>query len=39
MVFFGVILGENEVYFLEILVLDAFGYVNEVLYLSLWALP
>jgi hypothetical protein len=39
MVFFEIILGENEVYFLEIFVLDVFEYVVEVLHLSLWALP
>jgi hypothetical protein len=38
-VFFETIVGENKVYFLEILVLDVFEYVNEVLHLSLWALP
>jgi len=38
-VFFEIILGENEVYFLEILVLDVFEYVDEVFHLSLWALP
>jgi hypothetical protein len=37
--FFEIILGENEVYFLEILFLDAFEYVDGVLHLSLWALP
>jgi len=39
MVFFGIILGENESYFLEIFVLDVFEYVDEVLHLSLLALP
>ena len=29
----------NKVYFLEILVLGVFEYVNEVLQLSFWALP
>ncbi len=38
-VFFEIIVSENEVYFLEILVLDVFEYVDEVLHLSLWALP
>jgi hypothetical protein len=38
-VFLEIIVGENEVYFLEILVLDVFEYVDEVLHLSLWALP
>jgi hypothetical protein len=33
------IVDENEVYFLEILVLDLFEYVDEVLHSSLWELP
>jgi hypothetical protein len=37
-VFWGIILGENEVNFLEIIVLDVFEYVDEILHLSLWAL-
>jgi hypothetical protein len=37
--FLGIILGENEVNFLEIFVLDVFEYVDEILLLSLWALP
>ena len=38
-VFLEIIIGENEVYFLEILFLDIFEYVDEVLHLSIWALP
>jgi hypothetical protein len=38
-VFLEIIVGENEIYFLEILVLDVFECVNEVLHLSIWALP
>jgi hypothetical protein len=39
-VFLEIIVGENEVYFLEILLLDVFEYVDEVLlHLSLWVLP
>jgi hypothetical protein len=38
-VFFEIAVGENEVYFLESLVFDVLNYVNEVLHLSLWALP
>jgi hypothetical protein len=37
--FLGKILGENEVNFLEFFVLDVFEYVNEILHLSLLALP
>jgi hypothetical protein len=38
-VFLEIIVGENEVYFLEILVLDVFEYVDKGLHLSIWALP
>ena len=38
-VFPEILVGENEVYFLEIPFLGVFEYVNEVLHLSFWALP
>jgi hypothetical protein len=37
-VFLEIIVGENEIYFFEIIVLDVFECVDEVLHLSIWAL-
>jgi hypothetical protein len=38
-VFLEIIVGENEIYFLEIPFLDVFECVDGVLHLSIWALP